>query len=622
MKKAVYGLIIALLLTSIVLARPVYIIEHRVTNNITVNGSSGNGTFDTSANYNLTGDWNWSEPLHYNTSQSTTGDSATAIGFLFNTPAYTDVDGAFGPKLFEYQNDGTTAAFLNSEGGLRLLGSEASVVIGNTDPSASENVVMQGAATLTGKQTVTKSGLSFALNQEPNSSSTQTGITTLGMNLNSIDPASNAYTSNLGDQVGIKFTFTNSRDAGHTSGAYGIYNYLYFPTDLASGTHILNSFGERFLLGVGGDYQDPMYSGGGFLRLQTPLGTLGTGSRIRRYYPLGQIYDQKASSGFGDLENDLLLVESQSTNDARDSNIRFEGTSGVDQPGISWGSRNNGAYLKGDESGLYLKEGYPTSNTDYDLKVNSTLLHSTVNAQFDQDVNISGTLTVDSCFNSTGTSCFGDIAEYMHTRYSYLHTSCTEGYWEEFMKEANIVEVRMENITYPNCWQEKVGDVVQEVCQEYTDTVVANETITPLQETWKVWHPPSCTFTGDLEATMGDVVCGDPDYPLAISYCRNKYDKAVVGVINFNATIILGKFGVSGIYPVVLAGNAPVRVKCEGIEKYDSLAAEGNSLRAIKANFADAPDWQTAAEYAATAVIGKALEPCDEGGTKVIRAWI
>jgi len=116
----------------------------------------------------------------------------------------------------------------------------------------------------------------------------------------------------------------------------------------------------------------------------------------------------------------------------------------------------------------------------------------------------------------------------------------------------------------------------------------------------------------------GHVVCLDPKNPQMIQSCNGAYDNSVLSVVSEHPTMVMGN-GPGRAYPLSLAGNIPVKVKCDKpIAPGDLLVTAKQPGYAMKL---DLDDRNLGIKEVTGTVFAKATENC-ERGEAVIRAWM
>jgi len=255
---------------------------------------------------------------------------------------------------------------------------------------------------------------------------------------------------------------------------------------------------------------------------------------------------------------------------------------------------------------------------------------------------MNGNLIVDGFCLSEGADCNADIAELTHSKASADNTTC------------NIIEEYNETITHSyynytseECSYELKGNWYEHICvnvseryefnniseicsdnyelvedNKYKKVVnCVNETPTwTEEETIIIPRKVECSLNPnfELEFESGDVVCIDKTDPNHIKFCDKQYDTSVVGVINYNPTMIIGQ---RSPYPLSLSGNVPVKVICNTpIEIGDLLVSSSHkgyaqSIKTVTPTTLNQVWNKIGSPFA------KSLESCNSGN-KTIRAWI
>ncbi len=215
------------------------------------------------------------------------------------------------------------------------------------------------------------------------------------------------------------------------------------------------------------------------------------------------------------------------------------------------------------------------------------------------DVGIGGDLIITGTCISEGVDCNTDIAELMHSKASADNTSCIVT-----PEHQRTITNNFYNATRQECEFQLVGAFYEEVCNDVSVKVefnnvndICGESFEPIEgnegkfNKITICQNTTSTYTEDELITIpkkvscnlntffvkefesGDVVCSDTDAQ-RIKYCNSAYDTSVIGVVNYEATMILNQ---RAPYPVALVGNVPIKVKCDTAINVGDLLVSSNT---------------------------------------------
>ncbi len=313
---------------------------------------------------------------------------------------------------------------------------------------------------------------------------------------------------------------------------------------------------------------------------------------------------------FDESTTDVLTINENGV----DIDFRIEGDNEPNLLFIDGGSDNNISFFGG-----YVSTGF-TFNSSGGLRM-------------------SGDLIIDGTCTAEGADCASDIAERMHSKGSFDNTTCTVT-----AEHIDTIVHKYFNMTQEECSYELVGSFYEYVCNdvsvkvEYQDESEVcvdeyrsvgnnqfekviqchNDTATYSENEFRtIPKKVDCNLNQNfnLEFESGDVVCSDTDSQ-KIKFCDSAYDTSVIGVVNYEATMILNQ---RAPYPVTLAGNIPVKVKCDIPINIGDLLVSSNTQGYAQSIKTITPTSLAQVWNKMGSPFAKALESCSSG-TKTIRA--
>ena len=268
------------------------------------------------------------------------------------------------------------------------------------------------------------------------------------------------------------------------------------------------------------------------------------------------------------------------------------------------------------------------------------------------DVSMNGNLIIDGTCLSEGADCSADIAELTQSKASADNTTCITT-----PEHNETVTHNYYNYTNEECEYQLIEDFYYYVCVNVTETyefqnisdicsdnykefeegkfnktiVCVNETSTwTEEEIITIPRKTECSLNPNfnLEFESGDVVCIDETDPSHIKFCDKQYNTLVVGVINYDATMIINQ---RAPYPLSLTGNVPIKVVCSTPIEIGDLLVSSNTKGYAQSYKTWIPTKPTNLDEAWNILkkvwenqgspFAKSLESCDSGN-KTIRAWI
>jgi len=259
------------------------------------------------------------------------------------------------------------------------------------------------------------------------------------------------------------------------------------------------------------------------------------------------------------------------------------------------------------------------------------------------DLEMNGNLVIDGTCTSEGADCATDIAELMHSKASFDNTTCTVT-----PEHQEIIIHKFYNQTIEECTYQLVGEFYEFICNNisvktgyqdeseicYDEFKFAEGQINKFNKVI-ICHNDTATYTEDEFRTIpkrvdcnlnqnfvkefesGDVVCTDTD-PQKIKFCDSAYDTSVIGVVNYEATMILNQ---RAPYPVTLAGNIPVKVKCDTAINIGDLLVSSSTAGVSQSVKTVTPTTLAQVWNKLGSPFAKALESCSSG-TDTIRGLL